>query len=627
MQALSDTSPSDPVPGQVEVAVVGMGPWGLAVLERLVSGTIERGDGAPGLTVHVIEPGTPGPGLYGGDQPDYLILNTPCGQHSMYPFPGQDRGRRGTGFFEWAVSAGYQWVDDHCEVTTAGRPLTPHDFLPRRLMGEYLAWFYRCLVEESPPTLRVVHHRTTAVDVVALGRREQVNLASGDMLQVHHVVVTTGHTPNRTSEAAPVLAPYPISEIDRAVAPGSSVAVRGMGLVALDVVIALTVGRGGRFVRRDGHLRYEPSGREPRIALFSRSGYPYCAKSMGAADITDEHRPVICTPEAVAALRRAPEIPGAPNNVAAPRRLIDARRELLPLVLAEMVACFYAQSARLVDGPGAGRAITEVLGSAWRSGRFEQAVADLADRYGTFDAGQNLFVGESEYFVSSKDYQSRIAEAIESDVAAALVPGGASPLKHAFEVLRALRDTMRQAVEFGGLNPASHRDFQANVRNRVARIVAGPPVRRSEELLALVDAEVVRMPFGPSPAAIFDGEGVVMASRFLDRPHAERFDHLIGAHIDQPTVHDSASPVLARLFERGRLRQLRVDGEELGSVDLTDDFHPVAASGRPQETLWLYGALTEGARYYTAYLPSPSSRVRAFLDAQVCADCVLGAGS
>ena len=39
------------------------------------------------VVVHVVEPGRPGGGMYSLDHPDYLVLNTPCGQHSMYPFP------------------------------------------------------------------------------------------------------------------------------------------------------------------------------------------------------------------------------------------------------------------------------------------------------------------------------------------------------------------------------------------------------------------------------------------------------------------------------------------------------------------------------------------------------------
>lgn len=594
-----------------EVAVVGMGPWGLAVLERLVTGAMERGCRAPRLTVHVIEPDEPGPGVYGGEQPDYLVLNTPCGQHSMYPYPERAEGRAATGFYQWAVDSGYQWVGDRCQKTTSGIPLTPHDFLPRRLMGEYLAWFYRCLVGEAPPSVRIVHRRTWVVDVIDRGDREAVHLATGAVLDVDHVILTTGHTGNRRAPKSKpaAAAPYPVSRLGRTVPAGSSVAVRGMGLVAIDVVTALTTGRGGTFVRRGGRLHYRPSGEEPRIALFSRSGYPYCAKSIGSADLTGRYRPRIFTPEAALALRQD--------------ALHRPDRGLVPLLLAEMTTCFYDQSARLAGGPDAAAAVSEDLARAWRAGCFDRAVAGYAVRYGRFDAAEHLFAGDGEAFVSSKDYQSRVTELLQSDVSEALVPDGASPVKVAYEVLRVLRDTIRTAVEFGGLTLESHRDFQADVRPRVARIVAGPPVYRSEQLLALIDAEVVRLPFGPSPAVTPDGEGVVIASRTLDRPYAERFDRLIAGHLDEPTVHRSSSPVLSRLFERGRLSQFRLGGEELGSVQLTEAFHPVSSSGAVAERLWVFGGLTEGVRYYTAYIPSPASRVRAFVDAGICARRIL----
>lgn len=600
----------------IDVAVVGMGPWGLAVLERLVTKAIECPD-APALTIHVIEPSVPGPGVFGGDQPDYLILNTPCGEHSMYPFPDAAGGRRGRGFYEWAVASGYQWVGDRCERTTTGRPLAPHDFLPRRLMGEYLAWFYRCLVDEAPPSVRIVHHESVAVDVAERGGRERVQLANGALLEVDHVVLTTGHTPNERALPESMLAPYPVTALERAVAPGSSVAIRGMGLVAIDVVTSLTTGRGGTFVRRSGGLQYVPSGAEPRIVLFSRSGYPYCAKSLGAADMTGGYRPVIFTPEAVATLRR-----GADGT----KRRMDARRDLLPLVLAEMTACFYHECAAAEGGPEAGRSVAGLLAAAWQRGTFPAAVEDLAGRFGAFDAGAQLFAGEHEQFVSAKDYQARVAEMLETDVNAARVPNGASPHKRAQEVLRALRDTLRMALEFGGLTAESHRDFQEHLRNPLARLVAGPPVHRSEQLLALMDADVVRMPFGPAPAVLASRRGAVIVSRNLDRPHCERVDHVVLGHLDEPTVHRSASPLLRRLHDRGRIRQLNVDGEEVGSIDLTEDFHPRTASGE-ERRLWCFGALTEGARYYTAYLPSPSSRVRVFLDAGRCVDQIVGAGA
>jgi uncharacterized NAD(P)/FAD-binding protein YdhS len=82
----------------LRIAIVGLGPWGICALERLV--TTARHGLRPGLEVevHVIEPRTPGSGVYDVTQPDYLLLNNPCGQISLYPFASEAdlRGARST---------------------------------------------------------------------------------------------------------------------------------------------------------------------------------------------------------------------------------------------------------------------------------------------------------------------------------------------------------------------------------------------------------------------------------------------------------------------------------------------------------------------------------------------------
>ena len=185
----------------LRIAIVGLGPWGVCALERVV--TTARQDLAPGqdVAVHVIEPGTPGSGVYDVNQPDYLLLNNACGELSLYPFETEaDQPCYAVGLYDWAVARGYRWVGDRCVIDPTGQPIERHHFLPRRLMGEYLQWFYRALLAGAPPGLHVVHHPTAAVDLVA--RRdgsEEVRLANGGTVVVDHVIVTSGHTANENA--------------------------------------------------------------------------------------------------------------------------------------------------------------------------------------------------------------------------------------------------------------------------------------------------------------------------------------------------------------------------------------------------------------------------------------------
>src|SRR5581483_5454306 len=101
------------------------------------------------------------------------------------------------------------------------------------LMGEYLQWFYRALLASAPANLHVVHHQSSAVDLLARrDGREEVCLANGSAVVVDHVILTTGHTPNRDTSRSGAIRPYPVTSYAERIPAGTKVAVSGMGLVA-----------------------------------------------------------------------------------------------------------------------------------------------------------------------------------------------------------------------------------------------------------------------------------------------------------------------------------------------------------------------------------------------------------
>lgn len=617
-----------PAPGNrtVKIAIVGLGPWGICALERIVS-TARRGL-RPGLevAVHVVEPDVPGSGVYDVSQPDYLLLNNPCGQLSLYPFASEgDPPPYGLGLYEWCVQQGYRWVGDQCLIDSSGSPIEPHHFLPRRVMGEYLQWFYHALVAGAPPTVEIFYHPSAAIDIVA--RRngcEEVRLADGEAVVVDQVIMTSGHTANRSSVAngsrPAELSPYPITSYVDRIPTHATIGVSGMGLVALDVVTALTVGRGGQFVDDGSGLHYRPSGNEPVIHMFSRSGLPFTCKSVTGSDLAGTYRPVICTQEALDALS------GASNGR---RRLVDVRAELLPLMFAEMYVRYYTQVAIGHGANGSAAAVGERLRDAWEQGRFDQELERLRASYGYFDA-EALFFGHQPSYRSSQDYELYVYGALADDLREAEVPNGASPVKAASEVFRIFRDPMRSVVEQGGLSLDSYLDFNADIRSRLHRLVAGPPALRSRQLLALMETGLLRMPYGPAPALRPADDGSASAqprtrisSTVFEEPHVADVDLVIRGRLGEPRVDCSASQLLSELYNRGRVSQFRYGEVTVGSVDLTPESHPIDIDGSPQESLWIFGVLTEGIRHFTNYLPSPKSRIRAFEDVGACVDGIL----
>jgi hypothetical protein len=390
-----------------------------------------------------------------------------------------------------------------------------------------------------------------------------------------------------------------------------------MGLVGYDVLAALTIGRGGTFEERSDRtdrLRYVPSGQEPTITLYSRSGAPYCAKSATGVDPYGQYQPVVCTPEEFAALT---------NPGGSVRRHVDFRAELLPLIFAEMQARYYIQSALLAGGDVASTEVRTVLRQGWVNGHYEKAVDSLEPRYGRFDPATHLFAGTDRHYTSAADYQGQVYDMIDDDLTEALRPGG-SPVKAAQEVLRILRDQLRSVIEFGGLSLDSYVEFQSNVRGRINRLEAGVPPMRSQQLLALLDAGVARIPLGPNPEVAACPDGVRLSSTALDVPTAVTADRVVRGYLDMPSLARSGSPLLNRLYANGRLTQLSYGDTAVGSVAINEDFHPYDTEGRLQPNLSVLGVLTEGVRYFTHYLPSPRSRLRAVYDAQACVASVIG---
>jgi uncharacterized NAD(P)/FAD-binding protein YdhS len=607
------------------IGIIGLGPWGLCALERIV--TTARGGLPHGITVevHAIEPRAPGSGIYDTTQPDYLLLNNPCGQLSLYPFASEaDQPRYGIGLYDWAVRRGYRWVGDRCVIDPAGSPIEAHHFLPRRLMGGYLNWFYRALVAEAPPSVRITHHSQLAVDIVSRSDgSEEVRLADGETVAVDYVILTTGHTANRRSgdgRSRPrEQEPFPVTTYVDQLPAGMTVGVAGMGLTSVDVVTALTIGRGGKYVE-NGKLQYQPSGREPKIHVFSRSGLPFVAKSLTGPDRTNVYKPLICTREAL------DELSGRNNGT---RRPVEVRTELLPLLFAEMHARYYAQKAFQAGSAADGAAVREQLRAAWDQGRFDAAVDELATRFDRFDP-EALFWGREGKYETSQDYERFVYDALVDDLREAEVPDGASPVKSAAEVLRIFRDPTRSIVEQGGISIDSYLDFNADIRSRITRLVAGPPALRSRQYLALMDAGVLRVPYGPAPAighSVNGGElragKTRISSTALVEPHAGDVDVIIRGYLEDPRIADSESELLTHLHESGRISQFRYGTVTVGSIDLTEDSHPIDVGGEAQTRIWVFGMLTEGIRHFNHYIPSPNSRIKAVEDIGACVADIL----
>jgi hypothetical protein len=595
----------------LSVAIVGLGPRGLSVLERLLINMLGRPPARP-VVIWAIDPVEHGPGrVWRTDQPDWLTTNATAGEITVRsPDNHLLDGATRTGassFADWTV----------CETDQ----LHSADYPARRHYGRYLASVFDQLRDRVPTGVQVHAVRGVATGLRRSGDQRWLMIDHGRRrLRVDKIVLATGH-----AELAPMDTERELREFAEshrglsyigqglatemplsAIAPGSTVAVQGLGLTFYDVLRSLTLGRGGQFRRSaDGTLRYLPSGREPVLRAGSRGGLPFLARARVAQPPQTVPSPVALTEQRLDALRaHAFATRGSPQ--------LDFAAEVEPLIRLEMDFAYYSCALRLRSGQGAARRFA----AAYRAlldlrhrvdpDLLESLIAahGLADLPRIrFDELARPFAGRT--FASPEQFCSRLVEVLQRDAVQARKGTTASPLKAAMEAVRGLRPVLPSVVDFGGLLPDSHRDFLSRWAPMSFVLSAGPPPSQVEQVVALLAAGVLEV---VGPAARFSADPkdghfavqspVVTGSR---RPA----EVVINARVPTTDLRRDTAPLVRQLLADRLISEYVNTGPgegpfPTGGLAVTPPPSRVLnAAGRAEPDIYAIGVATEHTRWFT----------------------------
>lgn len=618
------------------LAVVGMGPRGISVVERLAAAL--SGQPPAELTLHLIEPSELGAGeIWRTDQTRTLCMNTLAGAVTLFTEPGASvtapvvegpiqydwirllRGdREGVPAPAAELYDRFPPADDTLERFRAEIDETRPESNPSRaLYGEYLRWAYDTALALLPDWVRVQTHQAGVVDVRAEGSADVLTLDDGTEITAEQTVLSPGWlTPadtaeeesfSRSMEEHPDLTwirpANPLAQNLAGIPAGEDVLVRGLGMGFFDVMALCTLDRGGRFIPDDSArsgLRYEASGNEPRFLITSGRGYPYLPKS--------EYRSL---PPA-ARLTRFREVAARISAEHRGSASIDFGTEVWPAIARDAYDAFYRTVAR-IDPEAITTSLDELLAAIDAAGHPDELPRAVAphlidpDRVLDLSRWAHPLAGLQE---STDELTERIAASMENDIRHAVL-ARESPLKNALWEISAARKPSQILGAEGRFTFESRRGEFAAMMAFGQMAGSGPPLFRTRQLLALVDAGLASFVGARPSVTVRDGAWEVRSPTTGDTPHRSRT--LVDAWMHSPDIRRPGDPLTQSLLAAERARPFTLlgpDGEPAPSaspeVDATTR-RLVGADGALDPRIHLLGIPTHAQHPDTTISPMPGT--------------------
>lgn len=588
----------------VRIVGIGAGPAGLMVLERVLANHA-RDYPELRLDIRLVDPHEPGGGrIWRRTQSPLLKLNTMLRDDAVFTDASCEIDgpiAPGPSLAEWIaeVRAGRidrpAWWDDLLEREL--REVTDESFPTRRLNSAYLSWAYREIIARAAPTATVqwVRDRVIAVEEPesrpgAAAGPHLVRLESGASLEADLVLHAIGHNGSEPSQQSQKLADFArrrgLSYVPPAftadvdldwIVPSTDVIVRGMGLAAIDLVVLLTEGRGGAFVRTGERLRYLPSGREPVLHLGSRRGVPY------RSEVTTQQ---LGDPTQLEYVGDAFH-----ERVAAARAPLDFGADVWPLVAAELLTGYYrelftghpeqvqggwddfAPRLRTVlsqSGGHASRELAELIASRVPNpvDRFDLASFDRPLQFSPSESGAST----AHLIDDDALLQRRVREHIEVDLRLRTTPRHSATqglFMAALHTYMSLAEVPRERWNARSIT----QDLPRRWMLYFSYLASGPPGHRLEELVALSEAGLVRFLGGDVELELDERHGVFRASGRAEvggraaRSTASA-ETLIDAWLPEATAASSDNPLLRQLVSSGQAHEISVidDSGDAGEV-------------------------------------------------------------
>ena len=564
-----------------EISIIGSGPRGISILDRIVENSKEFNIN---VNINIFDKVNIGGGkVWDENQNKDLLMNTLPSELTIFSSKdnGQSHNLDRLSFCEW--------------ISKYRKDLDCNTYQPRYVYGQYLSYAFDKIVEGAGSFLRINKHEVEVIDIELQNEGFIISLEN-ERIYSDFVALATGHEYNKDNEVEEEvnsfakknsLNYYPegyVADYDFEKIPEkSSVGILGLGLNFYDTISLLTIGRGGRFIRRnDNTLEYKPSGNEPKIFAGSRTGMPSRARAVNQKSVGRSVKSYF--------LSRLSSL----SNM-------SFTKQIYPAIEAEVNFNFLIQKAGLKQE--AIEFLAERVYNSLGSFSFES----LAHVIGVENFKKIELEKIYNPFKDVRDnytFQKLILTELQDDVYEANLGNVDSKLKNSIDLLRDLRGVIRSCVEFDKISSSDFPIFQRKFKPIHSSLVAGPPVNRVEELISLIKAGVVNF-IGPNTEFGLDADkgDFVLSSSLLDGG-SYNVKSLIVARTPGIDLKKYKSTLFSSLLKKGLITEcvkvFNGGTYHTGGINISkESLNPISKDNSIVNNMYITGIPIESSKFFT----------------------------
>jgi len=437
----------------MHITIIGSGPSIIPILAEIRQRQLP-------FNVTIISSDSLGFGCHKVTLEEYFQLNTISSEVNLSPFSYREIGA--PTLYEWAERKNKKWPQNMNSGGRESMRLSIFDHFPRAWLGEYSHDIATQLVNEINEFGSVTLIKGIAEDIYSdrVIYRTNGNIAS---LTTNAVILATGHGISIDNPA-------------NRVPDNCKLSIKGMGLSAVDMLYAVTIGKGGHFTGNGLDMEYIRSGREPVITMSSLSNKPF------------RYRPLTSKnePDHICYFIHSKNTQHIDDNS-------SWKKDIMPLVYLEISINNLYHHYWLTKDYRNMSVIMEYLSSD----NYE-ALERLALENNFYNEIEGII--EPSYPSKNNHYHQDIISFIYSDINEAKKGLYGSSLKFGIEVFRSLRENIRDLFNKIKKNQTEASYFYKTINPMINRNVICHQIERGYESIALSKAGVLKFATGVNDA-------------------------------------------------------------------------------------------------------------------------------